>query len=243
MSEAYKIASETAQWSAQHGKKLYDKKVHRIVLEPGVRVLVWNMSERGGPIKLRWYWENEVYVAVEQKDQNTLVYKVWSKSGTKTTVLHCNLLLHVPCADLPVEKADVRHRDNNNDSSKITNLRTTVELNYIYSQSGWQWRRHPILHTWRTAGQASKLHCWTPRNRRLKYTGFCDYWQYSWPLTRSRTWTTCHWLVERIHTWYRTQAVPIFYFSTCWYLTAMKTTCPCDIWCLWQAFILSRSNL
>jgi len=40
MSEAYKIASETAQWNAQHGKKLYDKKVHRIVLEPGVRELV-----------------------------------------------------------------------------------------------------------------------------------------------------------------------------------------------------------
>lgn len=35
-----KIASETVQWNAQHGKKLYDKKVHRIVLEPGVRVLV-----------------------------------------------------------------------------------------------------------------------------------------------------------------------------------------------------------
>ena len=65
MSEAYKIAAETAQRNTQHGKKQYDKKVHRIVLEPGERVLVQNMSERGGPGKLRSYWENEVYVVVE----------------------------------------------------------------------------------------------------------------------------------------------------------------------------------
>jgi len=231
MPEASKI-SETAQWNAQHGKKLYDKKVHRIVLEPGVRVLVWNKSERGGPIKLRWYWENEVYVTVEQKDQNTPVYKVWSKSGTKTTVLHCNLLLHVPCADLPVEKADVRHRDNNNNSSKITNLRTTVELNIPFFTPDELQVKHlscTVEHpgTGDSSTQDSVTTDSTPDHL----------------ITRSRTWTTCNWLVERVHTWYRNQAVPIFYFSTCWYLTAMKTTCPCDIWCPWQAFILSRSNL
>ena len=35
MSEAYKIASETAQRNAQRGKKQYDKKVRHIVLMPG----------------------------------------------------------------------------------------------------------------------------------------------------------------------------------------------------------------
>jgi len=83
MLEAYKIASETAERNAQHGKAQYDKKVRRIVLEPGDRVLVRNMSERGGPGKLRSYWENEVYIVVEQKGQDTPVYEVRSESGTK----------------------------------------------------------------------------------------------------------------------------------------------------------------
>ena len=108
MSEAYKIASETAQRNALHGKKQYDKKVRHIVLEPGDRVLVRNMSQRGGPGKLRSYWENEVYTVVEQKGQDTPVYEVRSESGTKKRVLHRNLLL--PCTYLPVEKADVSPR-------------------------------------------------------------------------------------------------------------------------------------
>ena len=70
------------------------------------------MSEQGGPWKLRLYWENEVYIVIEQKSQDTPVYKVWSKSGTTKRVLHCNLLL--PCIYFPVEKADVRPRDKDN---------------------------------------------------------------------------------------------------------------------------------
>ena len=56
MSEAYKIASDTIQWNTQHGKKQYGKRVRRIVLEPGDRVLVQNTSERGGPGKLRSFF-------------------------------------------------------------------------------------------------------------------------------------------------------------------------------------------
>ena len=88
MSEAYKVASETAQRNAQRGKKQYDKKVHNIVLMPGDRVLVRNMSERGGPRKLRAYWEDEVHIVVEQKNKNIPVYEVRPESPKLAVALY-----------------------------------------------------------------------------------------------------------------------------------------------------------
>ena len=66
MSEAYKLASETAQRNTQHGKKLCDK-VCSIVLEPGDRVLVQNMSARRGPGKPRSYWEKKDLLWLNRK--------------------------------------------------------------------------------------------------------------------------------------------------------------------------------
>ena len=67
----------------------------------GDRVLVRNMTERGGPGKLCSYWEREIYV-VTNKRKEMPVYEVKPESGDgKTRVLHRNLLL--PCSFLPVE--------------------------------------------------------------------------------------------------------------------------------------------
>ena len=96
----------------------------RIVLKPGDRVLVRNMSERGGPGKFRSYWENDVYVIVEQKGQDSPGYEVRLESETMKRVLHCNLLL--PCTYLPVEKADVRPKDK--DSARQPNLTLSSQL-------------------------------------------------------------------------------------------------------------------
>ena len=53
MENAYKLASKKSQESGAQAKEYYDRKLRSSVLQPTDRVLVRNLSERGGPEKLR----------------------------------------------------------------------------------------------------------------------------------------------------------------------------------------------
>ncbi len=106
MQEAYEIASKTAEKEALRGKKYYDKKVHGVELWPGNRVLLRNLSERGGPGKLRSHWKDCVYVVISRQSPDGPVYEIRPEKGGQSRVVHRNLLL--PCDSLPVEKPDTK---------------------------------------------------------------------------------------------------------------------------------------
>ena len=103
MRKAYDIASKRATESQSKSKMRYDQGIHHTVLEPGDRVLVRNLRERGGPGKLRSHWESKIHYVVKRLSDESPVYQV-APEGTKDIAprtLHRNLLL--PCDDLPVE--------------------------------------------------------------------------------------------------------------------------------------------
>ena len=109
MQEAYKLAAKNATNSAQKGKRNHDKCLKSAVLREGDRVLVRNLSERGGPGKLRSFWEDKVHIVVRRMGEDSPVYEVRPESGNgRTRVLHRNLLFQ--CDYLPFEGETVIHR-------------------------------------------------------------------------------------------------------------------------------------
>lgn len=109
MAEAYVIASRSAAKTAARGKRQYDKKCYGAELQQGSRVLVRNVREKGGPGKIRSYWEDRVYVVVRRKGKDSPVFEVKPENGGgRTKVLHRNLLL--PCDHLPIEQGPQNHQ-------------------------------------------------------------------------------------------------------------------------------------
>ena len=99
MKEAYRIAASKCKAQGDKAKAFYDLKVRSSILLPGDCVLIKNLSERGGPGKLRSYWEDKVHVAVHRKSPDSPVYQLKPEKKFKPIrTLHRNLLF--PCGTL-----------------------------------------------------------------------------------------------------------------------------------------------
>ncbi|KAL6483870.1 hypothetical protein MHYP_G00087420 [Metynnis hypsauchen] len=102
MQEAYQIVREQTKKSMDRNKRNYDTKVRCTDLQPGNRVLIRNLTPRGGTGKLRSYWEEGVHVVIRQVGKDVPIYEVKpEQSRGRSRVLHRNLLM--PCEHLPRE--------------------------------------------------------------------------------------------------------------------------------------------
>ena len=66
-----------------------DQKARLQPLEVGGRVLVRNLSEKGGSGKTRAFWEQKVYKILEKKDEDDLVYAVREATLSYTAITYC----------------------------------------------------------------------------------------------------------------------------------------------------------
>ena len=64
MKEVYSKIHQNNKILQRNSKSNYDKKIFGSTLTPGERVLLKNLSERGGTGKLKSYWENDIYEVV-----------------------------------------------------------------------------------------------------------------------------------------------------------------------------------
>ncbi len=136
MKKAYNIASEVSKKVANRNKVNYDKKARAAVLEEGDSVLVRNLREKGGPGKLRAYWENTVYTIKERRGEGP-VYVVQPKDGGETRVLHRNHLLPVgeDFVTEPIEEEKVTHAKKDTKKKKRRRSKRKVVVKEKVSES------------------------------------------------------------------------------------------------------------
>ena len=125
MRSAYDTVMKNSRSAAERNKTQHDKKIRSSTLEPGDRVLVRNLSERGGPGKLRAYWEDKIHIVVRRLSTESPVYEVKpEKSEGRSRTLHRTLLL--PCDYLELDP-DTREKTNDVRESANDRKRTVPQ--------------------------------------------------------------------------------------------------------------------
>ena len=101
MTQAHEIANkQSMQRKSKDVERHNAKRLRASILLPWDRVLVRNMSERGGTGKLRSLWEDKVHIVLETYGENPVLYRVQAENDPngRTRNLHCSILQ--PCDDL-----------------------------------------------------------------------------------------------------------------------------------------------
>ena len=96
MSQVYKIASTNSSCTKRKYIARHDSKGPlTAVLEKGDRVLIRNLSKRGGTEKMRSFWEDKGHVIIENLNSENITYKVQPENvlNGKIRTLHRNMLL------------------------------------------------------------------------------------------------------------------------------------------------------
>ena len=97
MQQAYQLAKEKSDKRKRRDIKRHDTTTPPLTtLEKGDRVLVRNLSERGGTGKLRNHWEEKVHKVVSAVGKDKVAYKVIPENvdNPKERIIHRNMLLN-----------------------------------------------------------------------------------------------------------------------------------------------------
>ena len=93
MPDAYRIAASHSEKRAKYNEQNFNRRARASVLQEGDRVLMRNLRERGGPGKLRSFWEQTVY-RVKEKKVDSPVYVIEPERGGERRTVHRNHLFH-----------------------------------------------------------------------------------------------------------------------------------------------------
>ena len=95
MKEVYKMVSKQGKNKDTQHRNSSSR--FSLSLQPGDRVLVRNMSPRGGAGKMRDFWEEKVNVIVSRIGVNGIVYKVKQEDegNSRVRVLHRNIIIKI----------------------------------------------------------------------------------------------------------------------------------------------------
>lgn len=117
--------------ACKRGQKCYNQKAWSSELKPGDHVLIQNLSERGGPGKIRAYWENKIHIVKERRGKDSPVVTPLDGEG-RERVLHRNLLL--PCPYL-IDGLDTKDPKEKHKQKRQVNKQTQKNKDKVHEDS------------------------------------------------------------------------------------------------------------